>query len=78
MTLSPDDPCVGVFRKRYESMNLLVFQRSLEKARDSMDFFEILEGVPEKPPFSWDESERAWVKDQDVIAQNKLKSIRKK
>jgi hypothetical protein len=78
MTISPEDPCVEVLKKRYKHLNSLVFYRSMEKARDHMDFFEILEGVPDRLPFSWDENEHAWVKDYDIIAQKKLKNIRKR
>lgn len=78
MTLSPDDPCIDILKKRYKHLNSLIFYRSLEKARDQMDFFEILEGIPERLPFSWDENQHAWVKDNDIIAQKKLKNIRKK
>ncbi|NBT57311.1 hypothetical protein EBT16_00850 [bacterium] len=78
MTVSPEDPCIEVLKKRYQNLNALVFYRSLEKARDQMDFFEILESVPDRLPFSWDENEHAWVKDNDIIAQKKLKNIRKR
>jgi hypothetical protein len=78
MTISPEDPCIEVLKKRYQNLNTLVFYRSLEKARDQMDLFEILESVPRKLPFSWDENEHAWVRDDDIIAQKKLKNIRKK
>ena len=78
MTISPDDPCIEAFKKRYQHLNPLVFYRSLEKARDQMDFFEILESVPDRPPFSWGENEHTWVRDDDVIAQKKLKIMRKR
>jgi hypothetical protein len=77
MTISPEDPCVGALKTRYPHLNPLVFHRSLEKARNPFDFFEILESIPEVP-FSWDEGDRRWVKEQDMIAQKKLKNIRKK
>jgi|GEM_PF-3157520 hypothetical protein len=78
MTISPDDPCIEALKKRYWHLNSLVFYRSLEKARDQMDFFEILERVPDRLPFSWDENEHAWVRDDDIIAQKKLKTMRKR
>jgi hypothetical protein len=78
MTISPEDSCIEVLKKRYKNINALVFHRSLEKARDQIDFFEILEGVPDRLPFSWDENRHAWVKDDDIMAQKKLKNIRKR
>jgi len=78
MIISLEDSCVDAFRKRYQHLNALVFYRSLEKARDQMDLFEILESVPDSLPFSWDENEHAWIKDDDIMAQKKLKNIRKK
>jgi len=78
MTISPEDPYVEALKKRYQHLNSLVFYRSLEKARDQMDFFEILEGIPDRLPFSWDENKHSWVRDDDIIAKKKLKNMRKR
>jgi hypothetical protein len=78
MSIPSEDPCIEAFRKRYHHLHPLVFCRSLEKAKNAMDLFEILESVPRKLPFSWDEKKRVWTKDQDILAQKKLKNIRKK
>ncbi len=63
-------------RKRYENLNPLVFHRSLEKADNELELFDILESIPD-PPFHWDENNRKWVRCSDFITINKIKSILK-
>jgi hypothetical protein len=54
----------------------LVVQRSLERASDIQELFEILESVPKKPPFSWSEKSRRWKRDMDISAKKKKKKMR--
>lgn len=78
MTFAIDDEALANFRSKYARIHPLVFQRSLERASSAIQFFEILEGVPSRPPFSWDDSKGAWVRDDDIMAVQSLKSIRKR
>ena len=64
---------IDKFRKNYSGVHPLVLQRSIERARDSLDLFEILESIP-NPPFSWNDERHAWVKNMDVTSKGKLKS----
>jgi len=73
-----EDSCVEAFKKRYSALHPLVFQRSVERAKSASDLFEILEGMPSKFPISWDDIKHMWVNDSDVIAQKKMKNIRRK
>ena len=63
------------FRKRYLHLHPLVVQRSVERARDAAELFEILESVPKNPPFSWNDEKRSWIKDLDVAAKAQMKKI---
>lgn len=64
------------FRKRYVHLHPLVVQRSIERAKDASDLFEILESVPKKPPFSWDSEKRAWIRDFDIAAKSQMKKMK--
>jgi hypothetical protein len=61
--------------KRYSHLHPLVVQRSVERASSVGELFEILEGVPKKPPFAWDDEKRAWTKESDLSAKKQLKQI---
>ena len=52
-------------RKRYHSVHPLVFQRSLERARNSGDLFDILDSIPEFP-IIWDEKIHRWITTNDI------------
>ena len=58
---------VDVLRKRYPKLHLLVFQRSVEKARNDVELFDILESIPEEMPVLWDEKLRRWVNTDDLM-----------
>ncbi|NBT59122.1 hypothetical protein EBT16_10100, partial [bacterium] len=60
-----DDELSLSLKKRYSHVHQLVLLRSAERASDLSDLFDIMESIP-KPPFSWDEEKRRWVKDSDV------------
>ena len=78
MAFPIDDEALANFRSKYAHLHPLVFQRSLERASSTLQLFEILESVPSQTPFSWDDSRRAWVRDEDIMAVQALKSIRKR
>lgn len=69
-----DDFLVEKFKNQYGHVHPLVFQRSIERAKNSADLFEILETIP-KPPFSWNEEKHRWIKDMDVSSKKKLKKM---
>lgn len=48
-------------RERYRDLPLMVFLRSVERASDATDLFEILEDVPKEFPLAWDFEKRRWV-----------------
>jgi hypothetical protein len=52
--------------------------RSVEKASSILNLFEILAAVPNEGSFSWDDAKRSWVRDEDVMAVELLKSTRKR
>lgn len=65
-------------RKRYSHLHLLVFHRSVERARDIYDLFDILETIPKKYPIVWDENNRFWKHESDIVFEQQLSTIRKK
>jgi hypothetical protein len=70
-----DDFIISI-KKRYKDLHPLVFQRSLEKADNEVELFEILESIP-KAPFIWDDSSKSWSKIPDLFLLNKVKPILK-
>lgn len=66
------------FRSKYSAVHPLVFHRSLEKATSALDLFEILESIPSKAPFSWDDDAHSWVAVEDFMAVERLKSMLKR
>jgi hypothetical protein len=77
LIIDPEDPEFDNFRSKYAHVHPLVFHRSVEKASSFLNLFEILESLPEFPPFSWDGSRRCWARDDDVMGLEALKSMRK-
>lgn len=73
--ISDDEGLRESMRGRYPGLHPLVLRRSMERARDLNELFEILESVPKKPPFSWDEASRRWKRDADISAKKKLKKM---
>lgn len=66
------------FKSKYSGVHPLVFHRSLEKAVSALDLFEILESMPSKAPFSWNDDTRSWVVDEDIMGVERLKSMLKR
>lgn len=54
-------------KERYVHVHPLVFNRSLERSKNMVDLFEILESIPKTLPFSWDENSRRWKKETDSM-----------
>lgn len=72
-----DESYLNKLKKRYPNLHPLILYRSIERAKNSSDLFEILETIPEKPPIVWDEDKRCWRKEPDVILKNQLKKTKK-
>lgn len=71
------DPILLNFKAKYSSVHPLVFYRSVERAKNYMDLFEILGTIPSARPYSWSESERAWVNDDDFMSLKALKKLKR-
>lgn len=74
MNLKIDDAALANFRSKYARVHPLAFQRSLERAGSALELFEMLESMP-APPFSWDESSRSWVRDEDIMCSAGMKAM---
>ncbi len=78
MIIDPEDESLENFRSRYAHVHPLVFHRSVEKASSFVNLFEILESIPDEPPFSWDESRMSWARDEDVMGLESLRAMKKR
>lgn len=78
MIFGLDEASLKNFREKYARVHPLVFQRSLEKASSSLELFEILESVPADVPYCWNDLKRSWVRNEDIMAFESLKSMRKR
>lgn len=61
------DDVQKALKERYSNLHPLIFQRSLEKAENNAELFDILETVPEKYPIVWDDKKRSWVFTDDLL-----------
>lgn len=61
------DKVQEALKNRYPKLHPLIFQRSLEKAKNNGELFDILESVPEECPIIWDEVKRRWVHTDDIM-----------
>ena len=52
---------VDKLHKRYPDIHPLLFHRSVEKAKNLVELFDILEGLPKKMPIVWDNEQRQWI-----------------
>ena len=55
-----DEKTLEVFSQRYSHIHLLLFWRSVEKAKTPGELFDILEGMPSDFPLIWDEDRHCW------------------
>lgn len=69
-----ENEVVIALKKRYKNISPLIFHRSVEKADNQVELFEILEAIPE-PPIYWDENSKRWSKFFDFYNINKAKNI---
>ena len=69
-----DDKIVDGFKKYYNKVHPIVFNRSLDKAENPVQLFEILEDIP-KVPFTWNENKKKWTKVKDFMFFKKVDSV---
>jgi hypothetical protein len=67
-----DEATVEGLKKRYKTLNPLIFHRSVEKAKSASDLFDILESFPHKYPVVWSEEEHQWVNTKDLVQVTKF------
>lgn len=48
-------------KKRYANHPPLLISRSIEKAKDESELFDILDTIPSSLPVTWDNKKRRWV-----------------
>ena len=52
---------VLALKKRYANLPPLLLSRSIERARDEVELFDILDTVPQEFPLMWLNDQRRWV-----------------
>lgn len=57
-----DQAIVLSLKNRYSHLHPLVLSRSIERAIDESELFDILDTYPHTSPVSWDSNKRRWVK----------------
>lgn len=70
-----DESFIISLKQRYNNVDPLVFQRSVEKARTKVELFEILEDIPDLP-FSWSDKKRKWVREKDLFQVKKINLLK--
>jgi hypothetical protein len=56
---------VQKMRERYAHIHPLIFHRSVERAKNAVELFDILETFLDKYPLIWDNELRNWVRVPD-------------
>ena len=64
-------------KKRYPAIHPLIFHQSMERAKSPGDLFDILETFPNKYPVIWDDQQRRWVKEDDMLRVGSFKKSKK-
>lgn len=65
---------VEKLKERYD-VHPLIFHRAAERARTPGELFDILEDLPEKFPFVWDEDAKRFVYTNDLTLSDKFDFI---
>lgn len=58
---------VEKLRIRYPNLHPLIFHRSLERARNDADLFDILDSFVESYPIVWCEETHRWITSDDIL-----------
>ena len=69
-----DQSCVDKMKKIFPNIHPLIFQRSMEKAENSVALFEILDCFPNKYPVVWDETSHRWKVSDDLSMADRFNS----
>lgn len=59
-------------RKRYAHLHPLIFHRSVERARNDVELFDILDSCPTDFPIIWDIDERRWKTTNDLFMEETI------
>ena len=60
-------------RERYHDVHPLLFHRSVERAKNDVELFDILDTIPDFP-LTWDEQVRRWMTTTDVFQSKEFQS----
>ena len=66
------DDTVRKLQARYPRMHPLIFHRSVERARNAVELFDILDTFVDSYPLVWDNDSRNWVKIKDITLRGKF------
>ena len=58
---------VCALKERYPNIHPLIFQRSVDHAKNDGHLFDILDSFPKAYPITWSESEHRWVHTDDMF-----------
>lgn len=58
---------------RYSYIHPLIFSRSLDRAKDDAELFDILDSFPNKYPVVWSGDERRWTVTEDIFLKSNFK-----
>lgn len=61
-----DQETIEKMRKRYDGLYPLIFHRSIERAGNSGELFDILESIPDDLPIVWHEGLHKWIVTDDL------------
>ena len=67
------DDVTASMRERYANVYPLIFSRSVERAKDLGELFDILEELPKDLPVIWNHEKRRWVVTDDLTQTKKFK-----
>ena len=59
-------------RKRYDGLHPLIFHRSVERAGNAGELFDILEAIPDSLPIIWHEDSHRWVVTDDLAQSSRF------
>ncbi len=71
-----DIEIVNGLQQRYSHINPLIFQRSVERARNPGDLFDILESLPTNFPIMWSDEQHRWIHTEDLFQAEDFEIVR--
>jgi hypothetical protein len=70
-----DQNVVFKLKEKYSYLHLLLFARSVERARSNGDLFDIVDTVPKNFPIVWNEKEYRWQSVSDLYLIKELHEL---